>query len=105
MASILTDRPQCHAPLMNVDAGGAVCLGTAEAPPDCALERRRAWEAAVCATAFSHVNHPDTLRRDGPVGTEAHFAFWRGLDGARRFPSEALASRRQTLTAWWEALP
>ena len=95
----------CHAPLMNVDREGAVCLGTAEAPPDCAIERRGAWEAAVCATAFTHVNHPDTLRREGPVGTGGHLEFWRGLDGARRFPAEALAPRRQTLTAWWEALP
>lgn len=76
----------CHAPLINVDAGGAVCLGTAEAPPDCAPERRGDWEATVCATAFSHVNHDRTLRRDGPVGTGVHLDFCRDPPAAGEIP-------------------
>lgn len=97
--------PLFHAPLMNVDARGQVCLGSAEAPPGCSPEHRRAWEATVRETNFSHVNHDRTLAPGdgGPVGTEAHFAFWQNLDGQARFPAAALAPMHRTLQAWLEA--
>ena len=33
------ETPLFHAPLMNIDAQGAVCLGTAETPPTCSLDQ------------------------------------------------------------------
>ncbi|MBK8168667.1 MAG: PRTRC system protein B [bacterium] len=98
--------PLCHAPLMNVDARGQVCLGSAEVPPDRDPHHRRAWEAAVCETNFTHVNHGRTLAPGGggETSTEAHFAFWQNLDGQARFPMAALAPRHQTLQAWLEGI-
>lgn len=104
-------RPQpntklCHAPLMNINAHGAVCLGNAEPPPEGAIAALPAWEATVCETHFSHVSHDHTLTLAGHarVGTEAHFAFWQRLDGAAHFPTEALAPLPWTLKRWVEDL-
>jgi len=104
-------RPQpntmlCHAPLMNINAHGAVCLGNAEPPPEGAITALPAWEATVCDTHFSHVSHDRTLMLAGQerIGTETHFAFWQRLDGAAHFPSAALASFHRTLSAWVEEI-
>ncbi len=95
-----SDTALYHAPLMNVDAKGEVCLGTADAPPDCAIPSRAAWAAAVCETNFAHVNHRHTLQIDG--ATERHVQFWQHLDGKQRFPSAALVPRPVTLQPWLE---
>ncbi len=99
------DAALCHAPLMNIDAQGRVCLGTAEVPTDHALERCAAWEAAVYATNFSHVSHAQTLQIKGEqtVNSEQHFQFWQALHGQKRFPAHALAPMRRTLQGWLEA--
>jgi PRTRC genetic system protein B len=98
------ETPLFHAPLMNVDAKGEVCLGTADVPPDCAIESRAAWEAVVCDTHFAHVNHRHTLQVPGAreIGTEAHFAFWQSQHERARFPTAALVPRQVTLQRWLE---
>ncbi|HRY14769.1 MAG TPA: PRTRC system protein B [Candidatus Competibacteraceae bacterium] len=98
------DTALCHAPLMNIDAQGRVCLGTAEIPTDHALERCAAWEAAVYATNFSHVNHRQTLqiKNESTISSERHFQFWQALEGQKRFPAKALAPMRRTLRGWLE---
>jgi PRTRC genetic system protein B len=98
------DAALYHAPLMNVDAQGQVCLGTADAPPDGTIESRAAWEAVVCETNFAHVNHRHTLQIDGAtdIGTERHFAFWQALHAQARFPTAALVPRQVTLQRWLE---
>ncbi|MCB1821861.1 MAG: PRTRC system protein B, partial [Candidatus Competibacteraceae bacterium] len=99
------ETPLFHAPLMNIDAQGAVCLGTAEVPPDHAIHRCSEWEAAVYATNFSHVSHAQTLQIKGEqtVNSEQHFQFWQALHGRKRFPSTALAPMHRTLQGWLEA--
>ena len=96
------ETPLFHAPLMNIDAQGAVCLGTAETPPACSLDQCAAWAATVCETHFAHVSHPHTLQLDGAsrIDTERHFQFWRGLDGQSAFPREALVPIRPGAGAW-----
>jgi len=98
------DTALCHAPLMNIDAQGRVCLGTAEIPTDHALERCADWESAVYATNFSHVSHAQTLQIKGEpaISSERHFQFWQALDGQKRFPAHALAPMRRTLRGWLE---
>lgn len=98
------ETPLFHTPLMNVDANGHVCLGTADVPPDCTLARRADWEAVVCETNFTHVNHRHTLQVSGAreVGTEAHFAFWQTLHERARFPTDALVPLRSTGQRWVE---
>ncbi len=98
------ETPLFHAPLMNVDANGHVCLGTADVPPDCAIESHAAWEAVVCATNFAHINHRHTLQIDGAtdIGTEAHFAFWQALHAQARFPATVLVPLRRTVQGWLE---
>ena len=98
------DTALFHAPLMNIDAQGQVCFGTADIPPDHAVEHCADWEAVVTATNFSHVNHTHTLqlKEEREMGTERHFAFWQSLDGQKRFPTAALHPRQQRLQAWLE---
>lgn len=98
------DTALCHAPLMNIDAQGRVCLGTAEIPTDHALERCADWESAVYATNFSHVSHAQTLQIKGEpaISSKRHFQFWQALDGQKRFPAHALAPMRRTLRGWLE---
>lgn len=96
LAAIKTRRrptantPLYHAPLMNVGADGALCLGNARMPDDVGLTSRTALAALVYDTAFSHVNHHRTLRVEDDVTSHRHFQFWRSLDGAARFPPGAL---------------
>jgi len=96
------DTALYHAPLMNIDAQGAVCLGTAEPPPACTLEHCAAWAATVRETHFAHVSHAHTLQLDGAsrIDTEWHFQFWRGLDGQSAFSREALVPIRPDAGAW-----
>jgi len=100
------ETPLFHAPLMNVDASGQVCLGTADVPPDGTLAYCTDWEAALCATNFTHVNHRQTLRVPGAreAGTEAHFAFWQRQHERARFPTDALVPWRSTGLRWVEAV-
>lgn len=96
------DTALYHAPLMNINAEGEVCLGTAEPPSACTLDQRTAWAATVGETHFAHVSHPHTLQLDGAstVDTERHFQFWRGLDGQLAFPSSALVAMRRSAGNW-----
>ena len=100
------ETPLFHAPLMNVDTNGQVCLGTADVPPDGTLAYRADWEAALCATNFTHVNHRQMLHVPGAceVGTEAHFAFWQRQHERARFPTDALVPWRSTGPRWVEAV-
>lgn len=98
--------PLYHAPLMNIDRQGAVCLGSAQPPPSGAPDPQAAWEATVCQTNFAHVSHPQTLTLQDhtAVSTEAHLRFWQGLNGQSRFPTAALVTRNETLTDWLKAV-
>lgn len=82
-----------HAPLMNFFASGQMCFGDVGCP-DFGWAHREAWEAAVTQSRFSHTNHERTLRLDGgaPVSTAAHLRFWKGLEGAEKFPNDALVA-------------
>ena len=98
------DQPLFHAPLMNVHATTALCAGTAALPEGTGLADRPGYEHACFETAFSHVNHAQTLRlnKRGPVSSEAHVQFWRALarQGAPQFPEDALVPLGQTLSQW-----
>jgi len=98
-----------HAPLMNVFAGGAVCTGNADLPESCGPASMASWEGVLTDTAFSHVNHADTLllparKSNKGVDNKAHLAFWRGLEkrNAQAFPKESLAPLGLTLGAFIE---
>jgi PRTRC genetic system protein B len=98
------DAALCHAPLMNIDAQGQVCLGTAACPTDHMIDRCADWQAALYATNFSHVSHAQTLQIKGEpaISSEQHFQFWQALNGQKRFPAPALTPMRRTLQGWLE---
>ena len=52
-----------HAPLMNVDAFGRVCTGTADLPASCGIPDIPAWERVMHDTYYSHVNQNHTLNQ------------------------------------------
>jgi PRTRC genetic system protein B len=92
------DTPLHHAPLGNVGAQGALCLGSARHPKDLTPADIRGWTECLTRSAFTHVNHPHTLRLrgvkpDAAVSTSDHVRFWRSLARTKaiRFPREALA--------------
>ena len=102
-----------HAPLMNVDAFGRVCTGTADLPASCGIPDIPAWEQVMHDTCYSHVNQSHTLNLGKPSGgkpnrrgkplrevTNAlHIKFWRGLEksGATVFPRGNLVAMGQSV--------
>jgi hypothetical protein len=56
-------RQLYHAPLMNVDAFGRVCTGTADLPASCGIPDIPAWEQVMHDTCYSHVNQNHTLNQ------------------------------------------
>lgn len=90
-----------HAPLMNVGAGGSLCLGNARLPSEVGLDTQGEVEAVIYDTAFSHTNHDATLKLSGgsTVSSVEHYRFWRSLaaDEARRFPTRCLRSMKRRL--------
>jgi PRTRC genetic system protein B len=90
-----------HAPLMNVHANTALCSGSARLPTTWRLSDRPAYEAAVYATNFSHVNHEHTLRLGSgkEVDSAAHLKFWQTLarKNATAFPTRALVALGETV--------
>ena len=55
-----------QAPLLNVGARGAVCLGSTQVPSSTAPSSSGDWTAAFFASAFSHAN-ASVLRTNGPT--------------------------------------
>lgn len=51
-----------HAPLMNIDSKGLVCLGSATVPKIASFENVGNFEEAITGSRFTHVNHKFTLR-------------------------------------------
>lgn len=85
-----------QAPLMNVNANGNVCTGSATLPDECGLDQLNAWESVMFDSAFSHVNNPSTLSldrdKDKAVDNKAHYRFWLSLSKMKvgKFPVENL---------------
>ena len=95
-----------HAPLMNVYANSAVCLGNAVRPGEHGSTAMKVWEQTVFESNFSHVNHEHTLAlRAKQVNNDAHLKFWSGLDrkAVTRFPISKLVPMHMTLQRWLSA--
>lgn len=73
-----------HAPLMNINGEGELCLGTATLPANVAVDTISACEAAVVESQFTHVNHERTLK--GRPENADHFAFWKSKAGSKKMP-------------------
>lgn len=97
------DTPVYHAPLHNVSANGAVCLGGARAPSAGALDNREAWEATIYDTAFSHVNTDRVLTGGGDTETLREFWRARAEEGARPRMQD-MAPMGRTLGEWRNAI-
>lgn len=92
-----------HAPLMNVDQQGRVCTGNAPLPGYCDGGSLPAWEAVMFESAFTHVNHPHSLKTGQPkrvVETKDAFGFWSDLarQSAERFPNRVLNPLKLSVT-------
>lgn len=89
-----------HAPLMNVDAHGLVCLGNATRGDAMAAETDRAtWQAAIFETSFSHVNHGQTFA--GGATTGEHQKRWREAErSGGRISARDMTPMGQTLEKW-----
>ena len=98
------DVPVFHAPLMNIYADGRVCMpGGIRVPPG--LDGREAAEKVVFDTAFSHVNHGQTIRvgrgTKRKIDTAALHAFWTRRVGSKGAPAERLLTpMKMTLSQW-----
>jgi len=92
-----------HAPLMNVNQVGRVCTGSAPLPDYCDAEQLAAWEAVMFESAFTHVNHPHSLKvghQADAVETKDCFKFWADLatQNTVRFPNSALNPLKMSVT-------
>lgn len=98
------DTPLHHAPLMNIDDKGSVCLGNASGPKGYSLEVMAGWEAVLTDSAFSHTNHGETIKADRHCDNADHLRFWRKLHRrqASAFPTDALVPMDCTLQEWLE---
>lgn len=64
-----------HAPLMNINAWGTLCEGSATLPPSVNIATMAEVEACVFESCFTHTNHDKTMR--GGADSKRHVAFWR----------------------------
>ncbi|MCB1810534.1 MAG: PRTRC system protein B [Candidatus Competibacteraceae bacterium] len=92
--------PLYHAPLMNIDAQGQVCIGTAAIPSEHSAESQAVWEAILFESNFSHANHQETLKRKSVVSTEQQLSFWQSQAGKKRFPVPVLNPMETTVQDW-----
>ena len=65
-----------HAPLMNIDQNGALCLGTASLPRIIDVSTIDACEACLFNSYFTHTNHDFTLRNK--TSDAEHVRYWEG---------------------------
>jgi len=94
------DTPLFHAPLWNVWASTQLCLGDATIPRGEPTETVAAWNAVVFDTAFSHVNHHETLAQRKTTTSEL-LAFWRRRSRANTPPpARLLRPLRLSLGRW-----
>tara|TARA_B100001059_G_C17685305_1_gene501997 strand:+ start:121 stop:876 length:756 start_codon:yes stop_codon:yes gene_type:complete len=83
------DTKLYNAPLMNVSQSGDLCLGSAKLPDNLQSDSkklRKACEAALFDTNFSHVNNYETFKSKKKVTTAGHIAFWKKLEKENRAP-------------------
>ncbi len=69
-----------HAPLMNVNGQGTLCLGNAVLPDKMDCETLPECTACLTDSFFTHVNHPQTLRlskKGGSVDNRMHLRYWK----------------------------
>jgi len=64
-----------HAPLMNIDNAGDVCLGSAVLPNKIDFSTIDEIEKVITETQFTHTNHDETLR--GGASNPQHMNFWK----------------------------
>ena len=77
-----------HAPLMNIDGYGFVCLGSAKLPElniinQDTIER---VEACIFESNFTHVNHDKTLKSSKRVTNQMQIKYWRTKSKAGKGP-------------------
>ena len=93
-----------HAPLMNIHRDTFLCSGTAKIPKAGGLNDRSECERVCFETAFSHCNHPHTLRLKDhdEVDNAKHIKFWKVLAKcqAEVFPTDALNPLPDDLSGW-----
>jgi len=98
------NTPVYHAPVMNVDEVGAVCVGSAACPSGWLVSDMTGWENVMFASNFTHTNHDMTLRLKGKdsVSDKDHVGFYKQLhrEQASRFPHRALMPMGVTLEQW-----
>lgn len=100
------DTSLYHAPLMNINKEGAVCIGNADIPESHHWDSLSDWEAIITQTNFCHVNHFNTLNKDqyDSVDTDQQLTFWQKNDGKDHFPIKSLNPMKVTLQDWMQAV-
>lgn len=85
-----------HAPLMNLDEHGSLCLGTAHLPRSITIDDLEACQASLVESQFTHTNHTMTLK--GGATNTTHFAFWKSKAAkGKQGPGRVKASEMQPL--------
>ena len=105
-----SETPVCHAPLPNVYANTGVCTGSAKLPTGSRLEDKAGWELVVFESAFTHVNHSESLKPPAGRGKrkgkgaspdKADADFWMTREGEQAmFPDALLNPLGLTLAQW-----
>jgi len=74
------DTDVYHAPLMNINGMGNLCLGSAKLPDIISKETMQEIEDTIYDSNFTHVNHRETLQIKNAkkqCDTKTHLAFWK----------------------------
>lgn len=80
------DTKLYHAPLMNIDAQGRLCQGTATLPRQITIGTISRSEETLLESQFTHVNHEHTLKIEST--NSKHFAFWKAKSKKRKSPAQ-----------------
>lgn len=101
--NVITVSPKTmlyNAPLMNLYHDGRLCMGNIQAPNTTHPHQLIDWEAAIYNTAFTHVNHQQTIQSKREVSTTTLYRFWRSLQVKKKptpFPYQKLVSTGLTI--------
>jgi PRTRC genetic system protein B len=85
-----------HAPLMNINAQGVLCQGTAMLPSQITTETITQCENTIFDSQFTHINHDFTLRNQ--TSNRQHVAFWKRKSQTKFRSAERVSVKEMKFT-------